>query len=73
MAKKDGLSSQEKIWVRYINRKGVPEFIITSTPARDKYFLYQRAGNLWNKVEKASSPIEFEEKYSIRERISTRT
>ena len=70
MAKNGGLSTSETAWVTYLNRKNEPVFKITSTQMRDKYFLYQKIGNEWKKVEKADSPIEFEEKYSIREAMN---
>ena len=70
MARSGARNTSEKVWVTYRNRKNEPIFKITSTQIRDKYFLYQKVGNEWKKVEKANSPIEFEGKYSIREAMN---
>lgn len=72
MPKKEGLSASEKKWVIYYNRKGEEVFAITSTPIRDKHFLYKKNGSGWEKIDKAASPVDFEEDYNIREAINAK-
>ena len=71
MAKRNGIGASEKTWTIYYNRKNEPMFAITSTEIRDKYFLYQNDGGSWKKIDKASSPVDFEQKHSIRDMINT--
>lgn len=67
MAKSDGVRGSEIRWVIYYNRKNKPEYMITSTSIRDKYYLYQMVdGEVWKRIEKADSPAEFEERYPLR-------
>lgn len=72
MPKKEGLSASETKWVVYYNRKGEKAFLITSTPMRDKYFLYQKNGSGWDKIDKSASPVDFEEKHDIIDTINAK-
>lgn len=60
----------ETVWVSYQNIKGEPVCILTSKPTRDYYFLYEvLSDGTLNKLGKARSPIELEEKFNVRQRM----
>jgi len=56
----------ETVWVSYCNSSGKVMFVLTSKPARDFYFLYKvlENGSL-EKLGKAKSPPELEEKFNV--------
>jgi hypothetical protein len=39
---------------------------------RDKYFLYQKNGSGWDKIDKSASPVDFEEKHDIIDTINAK-
>ena len=60
----------EIVWVRYCNTGGEPVCIITSKPARDFYFLYDvKPDGSLQKVGKARSPTELEDKFDVRSKM----
>lgn len=59
------LPKGEVLWVTYY-KKDKPAYIITSTPMRDSYFLYDVTGDKPKKLAKSQSPKVFEEKYNLR-------
>lgn len=59
----------EELWTTYYNKKGCPILITTSKVTRDCYFLYEIADMKLTKLGKASSPLELEEKFKVKERM----
>lgn len=59
----------EIVWVGYYNSKHELLFIMTSKEARDYYFLYELVDGKFNKLGKARSPKELEEKFEIKKRM----
>lgn len=60
----------EIVWVTYFNTRREPNFMITSRPNRDYYFLYEVSASGLKKMGKARSPLDFEEKYEILNMLS---
>lgn len=60
----------EIAWVGYYNADGNPVCVLTSKPARDYYFLYEILpdGKL-NKLGRAKSPVELEQKFEVNKRM----
>lgn len=60
----------EKVWVSYYTENGELRFILTSKQqSRDVYFLYEVDGNAFKKLGKSKSPLELEEKFSVRDKL----
>lgn len=55
------IPKNEVRWETYCNSNEDPIFVITSTPLRDKYFLYEVVGDSLKKIDKSSTPLELEE------------
>lgn len=56
------IPSGETLWVIYCVG-GIKRWVVTSKQARDYYFLYKVNGESLEKVGKARTPSELEEKY----------
>lgn len=60
----------EKIWVSYYNQEHELIFLITSKEGnRDYYFLYECVNCELKRLGKARSPLEFEERFKLEERM----
>lgn len=64
------LPKNEQSWVIYKNALGEKKFILTSTPAREKYILYQieESGKL-TRLGDSHSPMDLEEQFDVLEEI----
>jgi hypothetical protein len=51
--------------MRYFNKDGTQQFVITSKEARDFYFLYKSSGKLFEKLGRAKSPVDLEGKFGV--------
>lgn len=47
------------LWLKWTDAKGNPKWIITSDPARIKYYLYSVNGEKVEKVKISDSPADF--------------
>lgn len=47
------------LWLKLTDAKGNPKWIVTSDPARVKYYLYSVDGDRLEKVKISDSPAEF--------------
>lgn len=47
------------LWLKRTDAKGNPKWIVTSDPARVKYYLYSVDGDRLEKVKISDSPAEF--------------
>lgn len=63
--------TKEKVWVQYSDEKGNLKFIMTSTPTRDQYMLYELKDNKFVRLGKAASPTELEEKFHVHQQLSS--
>lgn len=63
--------SGEIVWVRYCN-SGDPQFIITSKPSRDYYYLYQVVEDGIKKLGRAKTPPELEKKFRVLDAIGVK-
>ena len=63
------LSNGERVWTAYLDKKGQIRYIVTSKMARDYYYLYECAENGLNKLGRAQSPKELEERYNVEKTI----
>lgn len=61
--------TKEKVWVHYSDKTGNLKFIITSTPTRDQYMLYELKNNKFVRLGKATSPTELEEKFKVHQQL----
>ena len=59
----------ETIWVRYYDAKNNLRFMVTSKQSRDNYFLYEINDGKANKIGRAISPKDFENKHKILENL----
>jgi len=56
--------------VRYLNKDGIPIYLITRNSVGDQFFLYEIVGkDDYKKLGKSKSPVELEEKYKITEKM----
>lgn len=55
----------EIVWVAYYNSKKELQYIITSKPTRDFYFIYKYENRDFKKLSRSKSPAELEEKFII--------
>lgn len=53
-------------WVKYLNEYEVPQYIITSDPGRQYYYLWKVSDNGYEKLGKNKSPQEFINKVESR-------
>ena len=64
------LPKNERSWVIYKNALGEKRFILTGTPARDKYILYLiEANGRLTKLGDSKSPMDLEERFDVLEEI----
>lgn len=59
----------EQVWVSYYNSAHELLFVLTSKPTRDFYYLYEVKDGRLNKLGKAKSPTELEEKFKVCEQM----
>lgn len=53
----------EIVWVSYYNTEHELQYIITSKPVRDFYFIYKYENGDFKKLGRSKSPVELEEKF----------
>lgn len=61
------LPKDERVWVSYCAPGGAVRYLITSRPARDRYFLWEKTEGGYIRLGKADSPGELAETYSLPE------
>lgn len=59
----------EIVWTGYYNKAGTLLFIITSKESRDYYYLYEYRDDAFNKLGRAKSPVELEERFHVHEKM----
>lgn len=59
------IQANEVRWVKYLNDKNEVQYIITSKLSREVYYLYKVSDGNYEKLGKASSPRDLEEKYDV--------
>lgn len=59
----------EIVWTGYYNRAGDLLFIITSKESRDYYFLYEYRDEVFQRLGRAKSPLELEERFHVKEKM----
>lgn len=67
------IPKNERLWTTYRDEAGNVRFYVTSTTTRDAYIMYQTADGRSQKLGRASSPIELENKYCIWEKLREQT
>lgn len=55
----------ERQEVDYCDRAGVLRYVLTSSPARDAFYLYAVTGEKMSRLGKSTSPIELEKKFEV--------
>ena len=59
----------EHVWVAYYNTAHELVFILTSKETRDYYFLYELVDGKFQRLGRAKSPIELEERFNVDKRL----
>ena len=62
----------EKVWTVYLDINSTPKFFTTAKPMRDFYFLYEITDNGYKKLGKSKLPLELEEKFDIRNKLTAK-
>lgn len=65
------LPKDERVWVSYCATGGAVRYVVTSKPARDRYFLYEKTEDGYIKLGKADSPGELAEAHNLPECLAS--
>lgn len=55
----------EIIWERIYDSSNVLRFAVTSDSRREYYYLYRIGGGKWERLKRASTPVELRKYYSV--------